>query len=106
MSRPSPSGEGHATNPEFLSTSGVQIALSGTVEIGAGVVWDRVYANPERTGVNVVGARPPGPSVWQGSTDSQIQKSSQSRGPGKCLTYFDSTSLLRISVHTAAFDRI
>jgi FAD/FMN-containing dehydrogenase len=63
-------GGGHATNPKFSSTSGVQIALSrfnevkidsmsGTVEIGAGLTWDQVYTNLEPTGVNVVGARTP-----------------------------------------------
>ena len=32
---------------------------SGTVEIGAGLTWDQVYANLEPTGLNVVGARVP-----------------------------------------------
>ncbi|KAI0262279.1 hypothetical protein BGY98DRAFT_940474, partial [Russula aff. rugulosa BPL654] len=56
-------GGGHAFNPKFSSTSGVQIALSrfneievdftsGTVEIGAGLTWDQVYTNLEPTGVN------------------------------------------------------
>ena len=63
-------GGGHATNPRFSSTRGVQVALSrfneikvdftsGTVEIGAGLTWDQVYTNLERTGVNVVGGRVP-----------------------------------------------
>ena len=63
-------GGGHATNPGFSSTRRVQVALSrfnkikvdftsGTVEIGAGLTWDQVYANLESTGVNVVGARAP-----------------------------------------------
>jgi FAD/FMN-containing dehydrogenase len=63
-------GGGHATNPRFSSTRGVQVALSrfneikvdftsGTVEIGAGLTWEQVYANLEPTGVNVVGARTP-----------------------------------------------
>ena len=58
-------GGGHATNPKFSSTSGVQIALSrfnetkvntasGTVEVGVGLTWDQVYAALEPTGVNVV----------------------------------------------------
>ena len=67
-------GGGHATNPNFSSTSGVQIALSrfnetkvnaasGTVEVGAGLIWDQVYAVLEPTGVNVVGGRVPGVGV-------------------------------------------
>jgi FAD/FMN-containing dehydrogenase len=65
---------GHAANPKFSSTSGVQIALSrfnetkvnvasGTVEVGAGLTWDQVYAALEPTGVNVVGGRIPGVGV-------------------------------------------
>ncbi len=34
-------------------------STSGTVEVGAGLTWDQVYANLEPTGVNVVGARAP-----------------------------------------------
>ena len=67
-------GGGHATNPNFSSTKGVQIALSrfnktkvddtsGTVEVGAGLTWDQVYAALEPTGVNVVGGRIPGVGV-------------------------------------------
>ncbi|CAE6344847.1 unnamed protein product [Rhizoctonia solani] len=72
---------GHATNPGFSSTPGVQIALFkfsqvtyhpapaaadgsvGTVEIGAGLVWDTVYARLEPLGVNVVGGRVTGVGV-------------------------------------------
>jgi hypothetical protein len=36
---------------------------SGTVEIGAGLTWDQVYANLGPTGVNVVGARVPNVGV-------------------------------------------
>jgi FAD/FMN-containing dehydrogenase len=65
---------GHATNPKFSSTGGVQIALSrfnetkvdvisGTVEVGAGLTWDQVYAVLEPTGMNVVGGRVPGVGV-------------------------------------------
>jgi FAD/FMN-containing dehydrogenase len=61
-------------NPNFSSTSGVQIALSRfnetnvdatseTVEVGAGLTWDQVYAIFEPTGVNVVGGRVPGVGV-------------------------------------------
>jgi FAD/FMN-containing dehydrogenase len=67
-------GGGHTTNPGFSSTSGVQIALlrfnetkvniaSGTVEVGAGLTWDQVYAVLDPTGVNVVGGRVPGIGV-------------------------------------------
>ena len=67
-------GGGHATNPGFSSTKGVQIAMSrfnettvnlmsGTVEIGPGLIWDQVYATLETTGVNVVGGRLPGVGV-------------------------------------------
>ncbi|CUA67128.1 hypothetical protein RSOLAG22IIIB_07207 [Rhizoctonia solani] len=72
---------GHATNPGFSSTPGVQIAMFkfsqvtyhpapaaadgsvGTVEIGAGLVWDTVYARLEPLGVNVVGGRVTGVGV-------------------------------------------
>ena len=36
---------------------------SGTVELGAGLTWDQVYAALEPTGVNVVGARIPGVGI-------------------------------------------
>jgi FAD/FMN-containing dehydrogenase len=36
---------------------------SGTVEVGAGLTWDQVYATLEPTGVNVVGGRVPGVGV-------------------------------------------
>jgi len=38
-------------------------STSGTVEIGAGLTWDKVYVAIESTGVNVVGGRNPGLSV-------------------------------------------
>ena len=55
-------------NPKFSSTSCVQIALSRfneikvngaseTVEVGAGLIWDQVYAALEPAGLNVVGGR-------------------------------------------------
>ena len=67
-------GGGHATNPGFSSTVGVQIAMSRfsevvydsttqTVMIGAGLTWDEVYAALEPHGVNVVGGRVPGVGV-------------------------------------------
>ncbi|QRV84352.1 FAD-binding domain protein [Ceratobasidium sp. AG-Ba] len=72
---------GHATNPGFSSTPGVQIALFklnevtyratramsdgsvGTVEIGAGLVWDDVYAALQPHNVAVVGGRVTGVGV-------------------------------------------
>ncbi|KAH9990425.1 FAD dependent oxidoreductase [Russula vinacea] len=67
-------GGGHGVNPGFSSTTGVQIAMSrfnetivnsasGTVEVGAGLTWDQVYATLGPTGVNLVGARAPGVGV-------------------------------------------
>jgi len=67
-------GGGHATNPGFSSTSGIEIVMTrfnetkvdstcGTVEVGAGLTWDQVYAALEPTGVNVVGGRIPGVGV-------------------------------------------
>ncbi|CAL1714340.1 unnamed protein product [Somion occarium] len=49
-------GGGHASNPGFSSTS-------GTVDVGAGLVWDDVYATLEPQGVNVVGGRVTGVGV-------------------------------------------
>lgn len=67
-------GGGHTTNPGFSSTEGVQIAMSRfnetkvnstsqTVEVGAGLTWDQVYAKLGPTGVNVIGARVTGVGV-------------------------------------------
>ena len=67
-------GGGHATNPGFSSTPGVEIALARfnstkvnacdeTVEIGPGLTWDQVYETLSPTGVNVVGGRIPGAGV-------------------------------------------
>jgi FAD/FMN-containing dehydrogenase len=36
---------------------------SGTVEVGAGLTWDQVYATLAPTGVNAVGGRVPGVGV-------------------------------------------
>jgi hypothetical protein len=38
-------------------------SASGTVEIGAGLTWEKVYATLQSTGVNVVGGRNPGLGV-------------------------------------------
>ncbi|EAU84447.2 hypothetical protein CC1G_01443 [Coprinopsis cinerea okayama7 len=67
-------GGGHATNPGASSTEGVHISMyrfsdvrydadSQTAEVGAGLVWDDVYAALELHGVNVVGGRVPGVGV-------------------------------------------
>ncbi|KAG6337360.1 hypothetical protein ID866_1733 [Astraeus odoratus] len=67
-------GGGHATNPGFSSTVGVQIAMykfseityystTQTVTIGAGLIWDDVYAALEPYDVNVAGARVTGVGV-------------------------------------------
>ncbi|KAG9308231.1 FAD-binding domain-containing protein [Chiua virens] len=67
-------GGGHATNPGFSSTEGVQIAMTRfdevvydsktqTVTIGAGQTWDAVYAALEPYGVNVAGGRIAGVGV-------------------------------------------
>ncbi|KAH9009950.1 FAD-binding domain-containing protein [Lactarius hengduanensis] len=61
---------GHAVNPGFSSTGGVQISMTrfsnvehnnatGTIDAGAGVPWDQVYLALDSTGVNVVGGRVP-----------------------------------------------
>ena len=67
-------GGGHATNPDFSSTSGVQISMArfNTVtynkdaqnaDVGAGMIWDDVYAALEPFGVTVVGGRVTGIGV-------------------------------------------
>lgn len=67
-------GGGHIGNPGFSSTPGVQIAMSRfcnvdydpttqTVTLGAGQIWDNVYAELERHDVNVVGGRVSGVGV-------------------------------------------
>lgn len=67
-------GGGHASNPGFSSTTGVQITMSRfsgvtyhsdsqTVDIGSGLIWDDVYAALEPYGVNVVGGRVTGVGV-------------------------------------------
>jgi FAD/FMN-containing dehydrogenase len=67
-------GGGHATNPGFSSTTGVQIAMTrfnqvivnktaSLVEVGAGLIWDDVYNALDGTGLNVVGGRVSGVGV-------------------------------------------
>ncbi|KAG8905914.1 hypothetical protein FRB99_007994 [Tulasnella sp. 403] len=59
-------GGGHAMNPDFSSTTGVQIYMSRfnriryhedteLVDIGAGCVWDEVYRDMSKIGRNIVG---------------------------------------------------
>lgn len=67
-------GGGHASNPGFSSTAGIQITMSRfngvtynadaqTASIGTGLVWDDVYAALEPYGVSVVGGRVTGVGV-------------------------------------------
>jgi len=67
-------GGGFTTNLGFSSTRGVQISMTrfnevnvnsavATVEVGAGVTWDQVYAALDSQGINVIGARIPGVGV-------------------------------------------
>ena len=61
-------GGGHATNPEFSSTTGVQISMNRfqkiiyhpdnqTVDLGSGLIWGNVYKALEPYNVTVVGGR-------------------------------------------------
>jgi len=67
-------GGGHATNPGFSSTLGVQIAMvcfntvaidhsASVVAVGARLLWDDVYKALNRTRLNVVGSCVPGIGV-------------------------------------------
>ncbi|KAF7763698.1 CAZyme family AA7 [Agaricus bisporus var. burnettii] len=67
-------GGGHTSNPGFSSSEGVQIAMyrfseidyneaEQTVTLGAGLIWDDVYAALEPYGVNVLGGRVTGLGV-------------------------------------------
>ncbi|KAI6097199.1 FAD-binding domain-containing protein [Pisolithus sp. B1] len=67
-------GGGHTLNPGFSSTTGIQIAMSRfseivydpklrVVTVGAGVIWDDVYAALEPHGVTVIGGRVSGIGV-------------------------------------------
>lgn len=67
-------GGGHATNPGFSSTPGVQIALSRfnctkvnaedmTVEVGPGLTWEEVYEALSPAGMSVIGGRVSGVGV-------------------------------------------
>jgi len=67
-------GGGHATNPGFSSTTGIQISMTrfnqvivdktaSTVEVGTGLIWDDVYQALDGTGLNVVGGRVSGVGV-------------------------------------------
>ncbi|KAI9437993.1 FAD-binding domain-containing protein [Lactarius indigo] len=63
-------GGGHAFNPGFSSTPGVQISMTrfnsielnnatGTVDAGSGTTWDQAYAALDSSGLNVIGGRTP-----------------------------------------------
>ncbi|KAG1747886.1 FAD-binding domain-containing protein [Suillus paluster] len=65
---------GHATNPGFSSTTGVQIAMylfsditydsaSQTAKVGTGAIWDDVYLTLEALGVMVLGGKVTGVGV-------------------------------------------
>lgn len=65
---------GHASNPGFSSTPGVHISLksfqhvtvspdNAHVDIGGGLAWSDVFDKLDRTTINVVGGRVPGPGV-------------------------------------------
>lgn len=67
-------GGGHTFNPGFSSTTGIHISMTRfrkivykpndkTVDVGAGLIWDDVYAALEPYNVNVVGARSSGIGV-------------------------------------------
>lgn len=67
-------GGGHTYNPGFSSTTGIHISMTRftkivyqpnhkTVDVGAGLVWDDVYAALEPYNVNVIGARGSGIGV-------------------------------------------
>ncbi|KAK0447288.1 FAD dependent oxidoreductase [Armillaria borealis] len=67
-------GGGHATNPRFSSTTGIQVAMTRfkdvtydqdtqTAVIGAGNIWDDVYEFLNAQGVNVLGGRASGIGV-------------------------------------------
>ncbi|KAG5649719.1 hypothetical protein H0H81_002373 [Sphagnurus paluster] len=71
---PQVKGGGHASNPGFSSTTGILIAMSRfsevtydatsqTAVIGAGLVWDDVYAALAPYNVNVVGGQVSGVGV-------------------------------------------
>ncbi|KIJ54876.1 hypothetical protein M422DRAFT_153476 [Sphaerobolus stellatus SS14] len=82
---------GHAYNPGFSSTDGVLIALSrfneidyhpasSTVKVGAGNLWDDVYAKLVPLGVNVVGGRVPGVGVAGFTLDGGYSWKTQNYG--------------------------
>ncbi|KAG1748361.1 FAD dependent oxidoreductase [Suillus paluster] len=65
---------GHATNPGFSSTQGVQIAMSlfsditfdsdsQTATVGTGAIWDDVYSTLGEYGVNAIGGKESGIGV-------------------------------------------
>jgi FAD binding domain len=88
-------GGGHATNPGFSSTPGVQIALSGfkdvtynedlhTATVGAGLSWDEIYAKLEPLNATVVGGRIVG-----------VGMAGVTLGGGKHILHFSNSFLAR-----------
>jgi hypothetical protein len=68
-------------------------STSGTVEIGAGLTWDKVYVALESTGVNVVGGRNPGLGV-----------SGLTLGGGGCICFHRGLSISDLAlqaIHTS-----
>ena len=55
-------------------------SMSGTVEVGAGLIWDEVYAILGPAGVSVVGGRIPGVGV-----------AGLTLGGGECLSFSESS---------------
>ena len=85
-------GGGHASNPGFSSTHGVQISLArfsnitvdpdaGTVALGPGLIWDQVYAALDSVGLHAIGARLPGVGV-----------AGVTLGGGECYSLLDAST--------------
>ena len=113
-------GGGHATNPGFSSTTGVQISMTrfnetnvnstcGTVEVGPGLIWDQVYATLGPTGVNVIGSRLPGVGVagltlggGEFPPPSEISMETRSHDSHMLLGYSSLTSQYGLAVDNVA----
>lgn len=98
-------GGGHTANPKFSSTTGVQISMyrfsdvvynpdSQTADIGAGLIWDDVYAALEPHGVNVVGGRVRGIGV-AGFTLGGGSFIIYGRRPGRVDTNYTMSQVIR-----------
>jgi FAD/FMN-containing dehydrogenase len=100
-------GGGHAENPGFSSTRGVQIAItrfnetkvdstSGTVYVGAGLTWDQVYDALDQTGVTVIGGRIPGIGV-AGLTLGGGECLGSSESPADLIQYLQAIHISQVS---------